>query len=797
MAYVKLELEAKVVGHRKLDILAMDAATLVKLLRGAAKRAENHDGEVVEFSDETWGKVFRPDILAAAGKELDSDTRSLLQGLKDVPRQRAGDVHNDKHLADAHGAMEREVRELDDKRGALDELWLIHNGFGEVTALTDLGEFSTALESLEKVTQKLNSFMERQPRSLVGGDMLLRAQESRDAIQSRVFELWEKAIVFVHNGTESTTLSVYDPLEETPLANLVQAVDEIEHAKATGRIERLLGDIEQHVFEPVLTLGVQQVERDGPSLILRKGECTSVFEVVDALTQAVEYFNDVFKDSLVDRIVRRFATRIKHRLQRSTLPRLFPASVGALELFEQELDFAVQFEKFLANAGWTAASHEFADWARNFTSEWVDWRTSFYLERLRVSLESVSLRLDDEATVVSEPASSQYDTPVEPEMQGGQAENVDDWDWKDDDDEPEQASLEADPEPVPEPAPEHGDDWAWDDDDDDDDDKPVTQSMTQAKRSSQPASQPASQAAMRAPSQKPGVDAKPSPTADPIKRQLAYTTAVPTVTEAINDFTAEINQLGRPSEFPVGQLVTLYRALSPLAYEPLPSDVVVYSDYMRVANWLLDHGHKELSEKLQMSAERALRSVVAKRQKQVSGRLAVGGGTMGPVARFDAYRTAVGASLELLDGLVAECDDYVPLAARQQVVGAVVETLCATILRHIQALPDIAERDSERLASLIEDLSAAEKWFPVDQPEPAAGNDAVTTAIAAFVPSWIKLQYLHEILQSNLTDIQFLFDEGALVDFTASELTSLIQALFADSEHSRNAIAHIRDSSPH
>jgi len=44
---------------------------------------------------------------------------------------------------------------------------------------------------------------------------------------------------------------------------------------------------------------------------------------------------------------------------------------------------------------------------------------------------------------------------------------------------------------------------------------------------------------------------------------------------------------------------------------------------------------------------------------------------------------------------------------------------------------------------------------------------------------------------ANLVDITYLFDSGALIDFTTDELISLLRALFADSEKRDQAIAKI------
>ena len=44
---------------------------------------------------------------------------------------------------------------------------------------------------------------------------------------------------------------------------------------------------------------------------------------------------------------------------------------------------------------------------------------------------------------------------------------------------------------------------------------------------------------------------------------------------------------------------------------------------------------------------------------------------------------------------------------------------------------------------------------------------------------------------ANLVDITYLFENGALIDFTPDELISLLKALFADSEKREKAIERI------
>ena len=50
--------------------------------------------------------------------------------------------------------------------------------------------------------------------------------------------------------------------------------------------------------------------------------------------------------------------------------------------------------------------------------------------------------------------------------------------------------------------------------------------------------------------------------------------------------------------------------------------------------------------------------------------------------------------------------------------------------------------------------------------------------------------------QANLVDITYLFDSGALVDFSTSELVGLVRALFANSEKRDTTIERIESGVP-
>ncbi len=88
--------------------------------------------------------------------------------------------------------------------------------------------------------------------------------------------------------------------------------------------------------------------------------------------------------------------------------------------------------------------------------------------------------------------------------------------------------------------------------------------------------------------------------------------------------------------------------------------------------------------------------------------------------------------------------------------------------------------------------------------------------VVAYVPAWLKLSYLSDLLvsatcfqarqfhltrtprpqEASIADISYLFDEGALIYFSVDELVGLVRALFADTPLRTNTITKLTVGHP-
>lgn len=116
-------------------------------------------------------------------------------------------------------------------------------------------------------------------------------------------------------------------------------------------------------------------------------------------------------------------------------------------------------------------------------------------------------------------------------------------------------------------------------------------------------------------------------------------------------------------------------------------------------------------------------------------------------------------------------------------LGALVNGVFARVLDEIGGQDDISEDESKRLNVLCRELHALQTLFP-------GGGDG--GAIGDHAPLWFKFVYLSELLEASMADVQYLYGENMLRDFSADELIRLVRALFADSANRAKFLERIR-----
>ncbi|KAK3817203.1 MAG: Centromere/kinetochore Zw10-domain-containing protein [Benniella sp.] len=134
-----------------------------------------------------------------------------------------------------------------------------------------------------------------------------------------------------------------------------------------------------------------------------------------------------------------------------------------------------------------------------------------------------------------------------------------------------------------------------------------------------------------------------------------------------------------------------------------------------------------------------------------------------------------------------------------KVLGKLLDDVVLRIIKELEDLTDISEKESHKLAALCGILFECEDQFDsaghlVERIKGDAYNDE--DPIYYFVPSWEKFQQLTDILELSFAEIMTRFRAGQLHMFQERELCHLVCALFADTPLRQHNLEEIQQGHP-
>jgi centromere/kinetochore protein ZW10 len=250
--------------------------------------------------------------------------------------------------------------------------------------------------------------------------------------------------------------------------------------------------------------------------------------------------------------------------------------------------------------------------------------------------------------------------------------------------------------------------------------------------------------------------------------------------------------------------LAIYRATAATAYNKLESgNMLIYNDASRLSDQLrawqatqppasrlrLDNDAKSLDN----TAKRAYGAEMESQRTILRDLLDGAQGFTNCTA--EPFKSecidAIDQTIHRLHEVHRQLRSVLAQSALRQSLGSLLSTTTAKIITDIEDLSDIGDADSRQLKALLDRITELKSLFA--QEDPNTGETSDMTFI--YCPNWLKFQYLAEILESSLADIKYLWKEGELsLEFDAEEVVDLIEALFADSDLRRKAVADIRRS---
>lgn len=133
-----------------------------------------------------------------------------------------------------------------------------------------------------------------------------------------------------------------------------------------------------------------------------------------------------------------------------------------------------------------------------------------------------------------------------------------------------------------------------------------------------------------------------------------------------------------------------------------------------------------------------------------------------------------------------------PRSAWAQAVGSLLSTVSLKIIADVKDVSNVGADEAYRIAKLIAKVVTLDDLF-----RPAGQASDVPSVTAHYTQGWLRLQFLSEVLQSDLKEVQWLWFESDLsLEFSAEEVVELILMSFEYNYRTREVISKIK-AAPH
>ncbi|KAM0523210.1 hypothetical protein ACHAPE_001704 [Trichoderma viride] len=452
---------------------------------------------------------------------------------------------------------------------------------------------------------------------------------------------------------------------------------------------------------------------------------------------------------------------------------------------------------------------------------------------------------NDKAKEPATEASDQNEAPG-----GGDDEMTDAWGWDDNEDANKDASEEKEEEPAQTAATEaeDGDDgadaWGWGDNED------ANEDANQTAEAKNPAETPdeddgadawgwgddgdSAAPAPAAPAPAPTSTtrkARPSLKAREQTRELVFkeTYSISSMPEPVLELIFSVLEDGAaltkdsdeyslltataPGLFSLPTFIlALFRAISPHYYSSdAGGNMFLYNDAMYLAEKLSDFSlawkqREELTPRARsmLRIDNDVRTLKSFANRSYANEMSLQKtilhdllGGLQSLAQQDDKDSSIEAGTARIRNVAATWEPILKRSVWSQAVGSLADSLASRIISDVLEMPSIGQEEAFSIAQLIASATELDDLFI---PSKLAGTASVPDEMpttAQYAPSWLRLKYLGEVLQSNLNEVKFLWCDSELsLYFTVDEVIDLIHASFEDNARTRGTIKEISAKEP-
>ncbi|KAL6834981.1 hypothetical protein V8C40DRAFT_272523 [Trichoderma camerunense] len=259
-------------------------------------------------------------------------------------------------------------------------------------------------------------------------------------------------------------------------------------------------------------------------------------------------------------------------------------------------------------------------------------------------------------------------------------------------------------------------------------------------------------------------------------------------------------------------VLALFRAISPQYYSSdAGGNMFLYNDAMYLSEKLSDFSlawkqREDLTPRARsmLRIDNDVRTLKSFANRSYSNEMSLQktilqdllGGSQSLVQQDDK-ESSIEAGTARIRSVAATWDPILRRSVWSQAVGSLADSLASRLISDVLEMSSIGQDEAYNIAQLIALATELDDLFmPSKLSGTAPAPDEMPTT-AQYAPSWLRLKYLGEVLQSNLNEVKFLWCDSELsLYFTVDEVIDLIHASFEDNARTRDTIREIKAKEP-
>ncbi|KAJ5320245.1 hypothetical protein N7508_000528 [Penicillium antarcticum] len=768
------------------------AAALARELELISKAREQVENEISSLSREN---TFDADDWIIQAKQLHADIEQSRLTAREIVAQHEHTNPLQAKVEDAKAKValvEKEIAFNEAVADTLGEVQQLCQQLENGRAALRNGQITIAIEQLESTDAAVGKdafFTNTNVISIFSGEVAQLRTEIIEALHMR----WVDQLKVDRQNREFQVSKTDATALEDTIASLAR-MDILISAN-----EKFQKDFSSTILNPILlplpdgtSHGV--VVTDTSIRIEPEASKATISETLDRLSLVLEHLRQNLPSVVSAALPETFIPSIASKVISEWLSSAIPTDLAGLADFEKLLNNVLQFTQTIESWGWTGQEELFA---------WVSQAPRLWLTRRRVdSLDSVRKVL----------AASQSTTKrverVEKEKvsQSDEAllENAvnDDWDadW---DDDKENTSVKGD---KSNPHEEEEDVSAWGLDDDETQDEPNPDAAVsteddeaddawgwgdeeeEAQKADTETSKPHNTAATNQTDVK-NTTGSQSPKEVTLKEVFTITDIPESILRVVRQQITDSKDISQPTHADsrvasAGNgllalptlILAMFKATSSTFYSMKLSSgqMYLYNDSLYLADEIRKLVEEHDLSRLQPDVEalekfgKLAYSKEMQTQRTIVTDLLDGAQGFGQCSEQPFQSDCENSVMVTVDRIRDVYKEWQPIlshSALLQSIGSLLSTVINKVVIDVEDLGDISEDQSRQLVSFCNQISKLEDLFM-----PENGDAEALPVTAIYVPSWLRFQYLVNILESSLADIKFLWMEGELgLEFSAEE----------------------------